>query len=124
MRRMQYDRGGCLVDFTSFDAGEAVFDHVDTADAMRARDNAEVADQLENRHGDAVDGDGHAVLERDFDIGGLVGTLRGRLRHRVNLLAGLGPRIFQVAVLDRASPEICVHALRARRSRRDSQHGQ
>ena len=75
--RVQHDRGGRLVDLALLDAGEPVFDDVDAADAMRAGDDLEALDQLEQRHLDAVGAHRHARFEVELDVGRLSGLSCG-----------------------------------------------
>ena len=122
VRGMENDRRRRLVDLARLDADQAVLDHVDAADAMRAGDRAEAVDELDDRHRHAVDRRGHAALEGDFDVRRFVRAIARRPGQRVDLFGRFGPEILERTAFDRAAPEIGVGAVGAvhRRRHRDS----
>src|ERR1051326_9002718 len=119
---MQDDSARSLIDLAHFASGHTIFDHVDAADAVRAGDDPEAADQLEDRHLDAVDGDRNAALERNLDVRSFVGTVRRRSRQRVDLFWGLGPRVVDEAVLDSAAPQVGIYSALSLPGRRDREN--
>ena len=113
MRRVQDAGGRRLVDLARLDPHQAVLDHVDPADAMRAGNRCQAANQLRERHRHAVDFRRHACLEFDLHVSGRVRTLGRRLGERIDFLGRLGPRILEHPAFDRAAPEVSIGAVRA-----------
>ena len=107
VRLDERDRTGRLVNFARLDADEAIFDHVDTADALSTRATVHFLDGLERRHRTAVDGDRDTLIEGDDDlvrqwrVGRIVGVV-------VDVLRGGVPQIFEEAGLDGAAPHVLV----------------
>ena len=118
MRVVQHHAGRRFVDLPRFDADQTVFHHVDAAHTMHTGDGFKAADQLGQRHDNAVDGRRHAFLPLDFHIGRCIGRIGGRFGQRVNLIRRLIPRVFQNAALDRASPQVFIGAVGTRLCRR------
>ena len=107
----EHDGGRALVGLAGLDADEAVLDHVDAADAVGSGEGVEAGDEGGRAEGFAVEGDGEAALESDFDVGGVVGGVSGVLGPLVDVGGRLDPGVFEGPGLGALSPEVGVVAV-------------
>src|SRR5437660_1272674 len=116
MRGMQNGGSRSLVDFTRLDANQAVFDMVDTPDAVAACKLVQTFYEGNTFHLFAVQCYGDTVLKGNLHVVGLCRGLAlkvGTNRPGVDLLWRLCPGVFQDAALDAASPEVLIDRIRA-----------
>ena len=74
----QQQQARCFVDLPGFNPHHPVLDHVETADAVTARQTVGFADHRHRIQDLAIDGDGVAGFEGNLDLLGCI----GRFRHR------------------------------------------
>ena len=84
-----------FIDAARLHADEAVLDEVEAADAIVMAQAIELGEQRCGRHLLAVDGDGIALQELDFDVGRLVGRILRRDGALVDVGRRLLPGVFQ-----------------------------
>ncbi len=72
VRGVQDDGSRRLVHLAGFDAGEAVLHDIDTSDPVGPCDDLEALDELEQRHLDSIGAHGHASLEGELHVSGLL----------------------------------------------------
>jgi hypothetical protein len=121
-RGVQHGSARRLVDAARAQPDEAVLDHVDAPDPVRAGELVEAVQQARRRERRAVDRRGAAVLEADQDLGRRVGRLLGRPREQEHALVGRAPRVLEDSALVRDVHQVAVHrvGLRERRGHRDA----
>ncbi len=105
---------GSFIDAAGLHADDTVLDDIDDADAVLAADLVELADDIGDLHGFAVEGLGNARLEGQGDVGDLIGGLHGSLAQdqQVVIVGGVGG-ILQLQTLVADVPEVAVAAVAA-----------
>ncbi len=99
---------GGFVGAAGLHADEAVFDEVGLADGVAAADFVEVGDEVVAFHFVAVEGDGDAGFEFDFDIIGSVGGFGDGDAHDPEVVLGLVGGVFEVGAFVGDVPEVAV----------------
>ena len=102
---------GNLIALAALKAHQTVFDQVETAKAVVARDLVECDDDLGELHLLAVDGDGLAGLKLNLGVGRGVRRVLGVLGHNPGVVERLVPGILQVAALNGTTPQVVVDGI-------------
>ena len=111
MGDVQHGAAGGFVHAAALHAHEAVFHHVEAADAVPARNLVQGHDHFTGSEAFAVEGDGVALFKADGDVFRFVGSLFHRHGHDVAVGAGFFPRVFEFAAFKGAVQHVAVHAV-------------
>ena len=104
--------GRSFVALARLHTDETILDHVDAAAAMLASENIEVHDDLQEALLFAVERARNALLEADFDIFSLVGSILGIDGKGPDVRGRLVPGILERAAFDGAAPHVVVDGVR------------
>ena len=105
---------GSLINASGLHADNTVLNDVNDADAVLAAQLVELADDVGNAHGFAVEGLGNALLEGHGHIGDFIGSLLGcYAQDQQVVIVGHEGRIFQLQAFVADVPEVPVTAVAA-----------